>query len=334
MKKISAILLAALLALSLVSCGSGESFNYMAEDLSAYVTAPAYKDLTVTYPAVEAVTDEEVADHAFSHLSHVEEEIAGLDRAAEDGDIVNIDYVGTMDGVEFEGGTDEDTDLELGSGAMIDGFESGIVGMQAGETKTIDVTFPEDYNAEDLAGKPAQFAITLNKVYDKEALHAAVRAEMEEANAADEEAAQNKYLWTAIVNAANVTTYPEKAVKKLANDFYEYYEALYYQYSQYGLTLENFGITEESCLEDAKNTFKEEMTLYAIVKANGYTVTDEEYEAKVEALVADINETAVEGSEITVAQYKKSYSRQSVETKIFYEKVMADARATATFVAE
>ncbi len=334
MKKLSVILLSALLALSLVSCGNDEGFNYMAEDLSAYVTAPAYKDLTVTYPAVESVTDEAVADHAFSHLSHMEEEVAGLDRAAEDGDIVNIDYVGTMDGVEFEGGTDEDTDLELGSGAMIDGFESGIVGMKAGETKTIDVTFPEDYDAEDLAGKPAQFAITLNKVYDLDALYTAVRAEMEEDNAEEEKNVQNQYLWTAIVNAANVTAYPEKAVQALADSFYDYYEAIYYQYTQYGLTMENFGITKDSCLEDAKNTFKEELTLYAIVKANGYTVTDEEYEAKVEALVADVNENAAEGNEITAEQYKKSYSRQSVETKIFYEKVMADARATATFVAE
>ncbi len=333
MKKFAVILLSALLALALVSCGE-QAFNYMEEDLSAFVTAPAYKDLTVTYPAVDAVSDEEVADHAFAHLSHYEGELATLDRAAADGDIVNIDYVGTMDGVEFEGGTDEDTDLELGSGAMIDGFEAGIVGMVAGETKTIDVTFPEDYDAEELAGKPAQFAITLNKVYDPEALHAAVRAEMEEANAASEEAVKNQYLWTAIVNGANVTAYPEKAVKKLADDFYDYYNAIYYQYQQYGLTLENFGITKESCLEDARNTFKEEMTLYAIVKANGYTVSEEEYEAKIEALVAEINETAAEGQEITAEQYKKNYSRQSVETKIYYEKVMADARATATFVAE
>ena len=333
MKKFAVILLAALLALSLVSCGE-KAFNYMEEDLSAYVSAPAYKDLTVTYPAVEAVTDDAVADHAFSHLSHMEGEIAGADRAAALGDIVNIDYVGTTDGVEFEGGTDEDTDLELGSGTMIPGFEDGIVGMTAGETKTVDVTFPEDYDAEELAGKAAQFAITLNKVYDTEALHAAVREEMEADNAASEEAVKNQYLWTAIVNGANVTAYPEKAVQKLANDFYDYYSAIYYQYQQYGLTLENLGITEEGCLEDARNTFKEEMVLYAIVKANGYTVTDEEYEAKVEALVAEINETAAEGQEITVAQYKSSYTRQSVETKIFYEKIMADARATATFVAE
>lgn len=322
MKKLSVILLAALLALSLVSCGE-KSFNYMEEDLSAYVTAPEYKNLTVTYPAVDAVSDEDVAEHAFDHLGHMEEKPASVERAAALGDIVNIDYVGTMDGVEFEGGTDEDTDLELGSGAMIDGFEDGIVGMTAGETKTIDVTFPEDYDAEDLAGKPAQFAITLNAVYDIEAVHAAVRAELEEEREETIENTKAKYAWTAIVESAPVSAYPESAVKKLANDLYDYYEAVYYQYSQYGLTLENFGITEESCEQDARDTFREEMVLYSIVKANGYTVTDEEYTAKVEALA--------EAQGITASEYQNAYSRQSVETKIYYEKVMADVLATSTF---
>lgn len=333
MKKLSVILLAALLALSLVSCGE-KSFNYMEEDLSAYVTAPEYKNLTVTYPAVEAVTDEEVAEHAFDHLGHMEEKPASVERAAELGDIVNIDYVGTMDGVEFDGGTDADTDLELGSGAMIDGFEDGIVGMTAGETKTIDVTFPEDYDSEELAGKPAQFAITLNAVYDIEAVHAAVREEMEAEREETIENTKNQYAWTVIVESAPISAYPEAAVKKLANDLYDYYEAVYYQYTQYGLTMENFGITEESCEQDARDTFREELVLYSIVKANGYTVTDEEYEAKVADLVAQQNEGLDEASQITVNDYKNSYSRQSVETKIYYEKVMADVLATATFVEE
>lgn len=331
MKKLSVILLAALLALSLVSCG-GKSFNYMAEDLSAYVTAPEYKNLTVTYPAVAAITDEEVAEHAADHLGHMEEKPASVERAAALGDIVNIDYVGTMDGEAFDGGTDEDTDLELGSGTMIDGFEDGIVGMKAGETKTIDVTFPEDYDSEELAGKPAQFAITLNAVYDLEALQAATRAELEENREENIENTKAKYAWTAIVESAPVNAYPESAVKKLANDLYDYYAAIYYQYTQYGLTLENFGITKESCEESARDNIREELVLYSIVKANGYTVTDEEYEAKVENLVAKQNEGVAEDSKITVAQYKNSFSRQSVETKIFYEKVMADVLATATFV--
>ena len=171
MKKIFAVMLCAILALSLISCGA-ESFSYMEEDLTQYVTAGEFKNLTVTYPAVDEVTDKEVRDHAVSHLGHSETEPETVDGAvAADGNLVNIDYKGTLDGVEFEGGTDEELDLLLGSDTMIDGFEDGVVGMTVGETKVIDVTFPEDYTNEELAGKDAKFEITLNAVYADSGSH-------------------------------------------------------------------------------------------------------------------------------------------------------------------
>lgn len=86
----------------------------------------------------------------------------------EDGDTVNIDYVGSIDGVEFDGGSTEGagTDLTLGSGLYIDGFEDAIVGHTVGESFDIEVTFPEDYASTDLAGQDATFAITINGVYE------------------------------------------------------------------------------------------------------------------------------------------------------------------------
>lgn len=87
-----------------------------------------------------------------------------VEKAAEDGDRVNINYVGTKDGVEFAGGKAENQNLILGSKSMIPGFEDGILGMKTGEEKTIDVTFPEDYQSEELKGAKAQFKITLNSV--------------------------------------------------------------------------------------------------------------------------------------------------------------------------
>lgn len=326
MKKSFAILLAAaMLALSLVSCGE-KTMNYMAEDLTPYVTAGEYKNLTVTYPAVDAVTDEDVNDHVVEHIADMGDDVETVTgRAAAMGDVVNIDFVGKMDGVEFDGGSAEDTDLLLGSGSMIDGFEEGIVGMQLEETKTIDVTFPEDYSSEDLAGKAAQFEITLNAIY-AESLFDDARKELEAAREEEIEAVKSQYAWTAVVNNANFVKYPESAVKKLANDLYAYYEMAYYQYIQYGLTLESLGITEEYCIESAQSTIKQELVLYSIVKANGYTVTDEEYNAKVAALAAEYG--------VTEAEYTATYSRQSTETKVYYEKVMADVLATATFVEE
>ena len=90
-----------------------------------------------------------------------------VERAAADGDQVNIDYVGTKDGEEFAGGKAEKQNLVLGSNSMIPGFEDGIVGMKAGEQKTLALTFPEDYQAEELKGAAVEFAITLHSVSEK-----------------------------------------------------------------------------------------------------------------------------------------------------------------------
>ncbi len=87
-----------------------------------------------------------------------------VERAAATGDRVNIDYTGTRDGEAFDGGSAEGSDLELGSGRMIPGFEDGIVGMQAGEEKTLELSFPEDYHNEELRGAAVQFAVKVNSI--------------------------------------------------------------------------------------------------------------------------------------------------------------------------
>lgn len=91
-----------------------------------------------------------------------------VERAAADGDQVNINFVGTKDGVEFAGGKADNQKLILGSKSMIPGFEEGIIGMKAGEEKTISVTFPEDYQSEELKGAAAEFKITLNSISEAE----------------------------------------------------------------------------------------------------------------------------------------------------------------------
>lgn len=98
------------------------------------------------------------------------------DRPAQEGDKVNIDYSGTRDGEAFDGGSAEGSDLELGSGRMIPGFEDGIVGMSAGDEKTLSLSFPEDYHSEELAGANVEFKITLNSV--QEMVPAAIDAEL------------------------------------------------------------------------------------------------------------------------------------------------------------
>lgn len=84
----------------------------------------------------------------------------------QEGDILNIDYVGKIDGVAFEGGTAQGTKLEIGSDTFIEGFEDQLIGAHPGETVDVNVTFPEDYHAEEYAGKDATFEVTINGVYE------------------------------------------------------------------------------------------------------------------------------------------------------------------------
>lgn len=113
------------------------------------------------------VTDEDV-DEIIEVFRKQQGKLVDVDRAAAEGDTVTIDFVGTRDDEAFEGGSGEDMALELGSGRMIPGFEDGIVGMTEGEEKTLDLTFPEDYQKEDLQGAEVQFAITVTHVQAQE----------------------------------------------------------------------------------------------------------------------------------------------------------------------
>lgn len=112
------------------------------------------------------ITDADV-DTMLETLRKQRAEFNDVERAAADGDQVTVDFVGTIDGEEFTGGKGENVALTLGSGQMIPGFEDQVIGMKAGEEKTIDVTFPADYNKEDLQNKAAQFAITAHKVAEQ-----------------------------------------------------------------------------------------------------------------------------------------------------------------------
>lgn len=129
-------------------------------------TLAEYKGMEVSYhPAT--VSDEEV-DHVIDDEREKNAVMRPVERAAKNGDTVLMDYAGSIDGVAFDGGTAEQQTLVLGSGAFIPGFEDQIAGHSAGESFDVNVTFPEDYHAEELKGKDAVFAVTLHEVQEKE----------------------------------------------------------------------------------------------------------------------------------------------------------------------
>ena len=144
--------------------GEGENSEEALDfDASEYVKLGDYKGLEVTYPSVPPVTDEEVRENIQYELEENTEYKEIKDRAAEEGDIANIDYTGTIGGEEFEGGSDSGYELELGSGDFLEDFENSLIGKKAGETTTFTLTFPEDYG-QDVAGKEAEFTVKINSI--------------------------------------------------------------------------------------------------------------------------------------------------------------------------
>ena len=129
-----------------------------------YVTLPDTENFTLSDDAT-TVSDSDIDNYISNNiLSNYKTTNEITNRAAENGDTVNIDFAGSIDGVAFDGGTGSDYDLTLGSGTFIDGFEDQIVGHMPGETFDVNVTFPDDYQATNLAGKDAVFATTLNYI--------------------------------------------------------------------------------------------------------------------------------------------------------------------------
>jgi trigger factor len=115
----------------------------------------------------EPTVDDSMIDQELERLREQFATLETVERPAEDGDFVVIDYAGTLDGEPFEGGAGRDQLLELGSGRLIPGFEEQLTGASAGDTRTVEVSFPEDYQAEELAGRDAQFEVTVNEVRAK-----------------------------------------------------------------------------------------------------------------------------------------------------------------------
>ncbi|MGB0938865.1 MAG: trigger factor [Colwellia sp.] len=144
------------------------------EDLEFTATFEVYPEvaldnvekISVERPVAE-VTDADL-DNMMVTLQKQQASWTETDAAAAEGHRANIDFIGKIDGEEFEGGKAEGFDLELGQGRMIPGFEDGIIGKKAGEEVTVNVTFPEEYHAENLKGKEAEFAVTINKIEAQE----------------------------------------------------------------------------------------------------------------------------------------------------------------------
>ena len=271
-------------------------------DLYPEVTLGQYKGLEVEKVA-PSVTDEEVEAELAKNVASRET----VERPAEQGDTANIDFEGFENGVPFEGGKGESFDLVLGSGSFIPGFEEQVVGMSAGEEKDIDVTFPEEYHAKELAGKPVVFHVKVNSItvehipakddefakdvseFDTlDELRADIRTkELEERTKAVERTFETAAVEKAAENAT--MEMPESLVEeeldRQMNNFA-------YQLQRSGMSMEQYakmmggdmGTMRKAFRPAAEKQAKVDVTLQAIVKAEGLEVSDEEVEAEYQSL--------------------------------------------------
>tara|TARA_R110002096_G_scaffold104877_12_gene230975 strand:- start:734 stop:2062 length:1329 start_codon:yes stop_codon:yes gene_type:complete len=149
------------------SLEAGKDVEFVATfEVFPEVEAKDYSAIEVKKPVTE-ITAADI-DKMIENLRQQRAEWQPVERAAAEGDKANIDYLGTKDGVPFDGGKAEGSDLELGSGRMIPGFETGVIGMSAGEEKVVALSFPDDYHSEELKGAAVEFKITLNSVSEKQ----------------------------------------------------------------------------------------------------------------------------------------------------------------------
>ncbi len=268
------------------------------------VTLGQYKGLEVVKAEV-SVSDEEVE----AELNQMAQNVASteaVERAAEMGDTANIDFEGFLDGAPFEGGKGEAFDLKLGSGSFVPGFEEQVVGMSAGEEKDIDITFPEDYHAE-LAGKAVVFHVKCNKVTvtnvpaidDELAKDVSEFESLEElkadirAKALDNKQKQSDSAFEqACVNAAAENTTVELPKALVESELDSQMERFAYQLQMSGYSMEAYAKMMGGDVNTMRNAFrpgaekqaKVNVTLTAIIEAEGITVSDEEIEAELESL--------------------------------------------------
>ena len=290
------------------------------------VTLGAYKGINVEKVEYN-VNDDDIATEVNRLLEQNATEVNVEGRPCQNGDITIIDYSGSVDGVKFDGGTAEKQPLTLGSGMFIPGFEDQVVGMNIGETKDINVKFPENYGAEDLKGKDAVFTVTLHEIKEKktpeltdelvkekanaesvEAYKASVKERLEKANAQRAERELEDKLLKTITDASEVEI-PEALVEREIDNMVQQtsyrlmYQGLKFEdYLKYtGQTMEAY---REGCKESAKDHVKTQLVIDKIITDEKIDATEEEIEAKLAEQAESVGKS--------LKEYRKSVNDKQI----------------------
>ncbi|MCR5104772.1 MAG: trigger factor [Eubacterium sp.] len=344
-RKISAVLIGVMILSVLGGCGKKteetSSIKEQKENFAKYVTLGTYKGVEYT-PSKTEVTDEDIQAEIDSLIEDNTKEEQVKEGTATMGDAVNIDFVGYVDGEAFEGGDSQGAgyDLTLGSHSFIDDFEEQISGHKPGDEFEVNVTFPDDYGSETLAGKDALFKTTLNYIVKKNApkydnaliasatdyqttkdFEAATRTHLEEEAAESDLSTDKNAVIQKVKDSSTVSEYPEAVVKArvdyMISGVTEAAESNGMDLSAY---LSNFGYDEETfknqVQESVEDFIRERMIMVAIAEAESIEVKDEEVEAKKQELMDQSGISDIE-------TLKKTYGYQDDDFyyEVLYNKV-------------
>ncbi|WP_394924191.1 trigger factor [uncultured Robinsoniella sp.] len=313
--------------IDVVQIEKGKSFIFTAEvALKPVVTLGEYKGVEVEKQAVE-VTDEEIMAEIDKERENNSRTIDVDDRAVQNGDMVKLNFEGFVDGEAFEGGKGEDYDLTIGSGSFIPGFEEQLVGAKIGEEMEVNVTFPEEYQAAELAGKAAVFKCTVNEIKVKELPEAdddfakdvsefdtlaeykedikknLAEKKEKEAKTAKENAVVAKIVENATMEIPDPMV--DGQVRQMADDFAR-------RIQSQGLSVEQYfqftGMTAEKLFEqmrpEAEKRIQNSLVLEAVAKAEDIQISDEKVEEEL-AKMAEMYKMEVEKLKEIMGDYEK-----------------------------
>ena len=330
--------------------GAGQELKYTLEVfVKPDVTLGEYKGVAVE-KNVEKVTDEAVDARIQNDVERASTTQDVTDRAVENGDIVNLDYAGSVDGVAFEGGTAQGQSLTIGSGMFIPGFEEQMVGMNIGEERDLSVKFPEQYHADNLAGKDAVFHVKVNGIQTKvrpeldddfaadvsefdtfEAYKANIVADLEK-NAADRaEANLEDALVQKVVDAADCDIPDAMIQDEITTMLREMEMRMMYQGIRFEDYLKYTGQTLDQVRENYKpkaaNRVKTQLALEAVAKAENIVPTDEDVDEAIADQAKRVNRD-VEEFKASLSEQQKEYLKETAGIKKVIDFLKANAVIT------
>lgn len=313
----------------------GKILDISEKEIKKYVKLGEYKGITVD-KTVQDVTEDDIDMQIDSVLSMSAEEVADEEAKVEDGDIVNIDFVGKKDGKAFDGGSSEGYELTIGSGSFIDGFEDGLIGAKKGETRDLDLTFPEEYGNEELNGADVVFTVSVNSIKRAPELteewvkantdsktvkeyRESIQKDMQESNQEMADSSVKNMAWNQVVEDSEIKEYPDKELKAALKD---YNDSLKSYADQMGQSVEEFlksqNMTQEQIDEDAQqyaeSKIKQGLVLQAIMYEEGFDLSDAEMKKTADQMEKDY--------EMSLDEMGEQFGKDAVRENVAITRVM------------